>query len=252
MKLFILAAGKGTRLWPLTKNTPKSLIDLGDGTTLLERQINNAIDSGIFNEIIIITGYKSDQIEAKIKDFKNKIKIKTIFNPFYDMANNLISLWCAWFEMVNEDFMITNGDNIYKEHVIKDVFNSVKKEKEVIAITIDYKNRYDEDDMKVILDENKNVLKVHKGIPVESTNAESVGLSVIKGNKSRHIFVSSILEMIKEKESLNKFWLDIFNYIIDKGYAIKSVEIDPNSWQEVDFHPDIETLRKLIIDKHFK
>ena len=252
MKLFILAAGKGARLWPLTKNTPKSLLDLGDGTTLLERQINNAIDSGIFNEIIIITGYKSNQIEEKIKEFKDKIKIKTIFNPFYDIANNLISLWCAWFEMLNEDFMITNGDNIYKNHVIKDVFNSVKTEKEVIAITIDYKNNYDEDDMKVILDKNKNILKVHKEIPVENTNAESVGLAIIKGDKSRNIFVSSILEMVKEKETLNKFWLDIFNHIIEKGYPVKSIEIDADSWQEVDFHPDIETLKKLIIKKHFK
>ena len=54
MKLFILAAGKGTRLWPLTRNTPKSLIDISDGTTLLERQIEAAINSEIFEEIIII------------------------------------------------------------------------------------------------------------------------------------------------------------------------------------------------------
>jgi len=39
MKMIILAAGKGTRLGPLTKNTPKSLLDLGNGQTVLEKQL---------------------------------------------------------------------------------------------------------------------------------------------------------------------------------------------------------------------
>ena len=36
MRMFILAAGTGSRLFPLTKNTPKSLLDLGDGVSLLD------------------------------------------------------------------------------------------------------------------------------------------------------------------------------------------------------------------------
>ena len=37
MNLIILAAGQGKRLYPLTKDTPKSLLDLGDGTTYFYR-----------------------------------------------------------------------------------------------------------------------------------------------------------------------------------------------------------------------
>ena len=249
MKLFILAAGKGTRLWPLTKDKPKSLLDLGDGSTLLERQIESAVNSQIFDEIIIITGYLSEQIEEKVEKYKEKINITIIYNPFYELANNLMSLWCAHYRMVESDFMITNGDNIYQDLVFSKVYKRFEKDKEVIGITIDYKDKYDEDDMKVTLDDNKNVLRVHKEIPLENTHAESVGLAVIKGKKSRETFVSAILELVKEKETLNKFWLDIFNYLVKQGNVIKTVEIGKNEWREVDFHPDIETLRKLIIEK---
>ena len=41
MKAIILAAGKGERLMPLTSNTPKSLLELENGTTLLESQLIN-------------------------------------------------------------------------------------------------------------------------------------------------------------------------------------------------------------------
>ncbi len=251
MKLFILAAGKGTRLWPLTKDKPKSLLDLGDGSTLLERQINNAINSKIFDEIIIITGYLSEQIEKEVEKYKEKINITIIYNPFYELSNNLMSLWSAHYRMIESDFMITNGDNIYQNSVFYKVYKNFEKEKEVIGITIDYKDKYDEDDMKVTLNDYKNVLYVHKQIPTENTHAESVGLALVKGEKSRNIFVNAILEMVKDKTTLNKFWLDIFNFLIKKGITVRTVEIDQDEWREVDFHPDIETLKNLIINNKF-
>ena len=73
MKLFILGAGKGTRLYPLTKNTPKLLIDLGDGLTLLGKQIENAIESKCIDEVIVITGYLQHQIENKIKELEDRL-----------------------------------------------------------------------------------------------------------------------------------------------------------------------------------
>lgn len=243
MKLFILAAGKGERLWPLTKNTPKSLIDFGDGTTILERQIESAVSSEMFSEIIIITGYKTDQIEAKIKDHKSKINIKTIFNPVYNVTNNLVSLWVAHNEMQGEDFVITNGDNIY----IGDVFMKIKAEaKNIIQLTIDYKDEYQEDDMKVSFGSDGLIMRVHKDIPLAEVGAESVGLVLVKGEKSRRLFVNKILQLVKNEDYLNKFWLEIFNSLIDDGIVISFLKIEPSDWNEVDFHPDVDIMKAMI------
>ena len=66
MKVLILVAGTGSRLWPLTRNTPKSLLDLGRGLTLLETQLDAIKPSGV-TDIVLLTGYRSAQIEAKIQ-----------------------------------------------------------------------------------------------------------------------------------------------------------------------------------------
>ena len=244
MRLFILAAGTGSRLMPLTKNTPKSLLDLGDGTTLLERQLNNAIDSGIIDDIIILTGYKKEQIEAKILEYKDRIKIKTIYNPFYENSNNLFSLYFAFNLMTQKDFIITNGDNVYVKGIYEKV-NAVAPE-EAITITIDYKDEYDEDDMKVTFLEDKLVKKVHKEIPLDKTDAESVGLAFVKGKLSRKLFKKKVVQMIKDETNINKYWLVIFNELVKEGIPINSAEIKESDWREMDFHPDLKNLRELV------
>jgi choline kinase len=250
MKLFILAAGMGSRLGPLTKNTPKSLIDFGDGTTLLERQIMNAINCRIIKEIVIITGYKADQIEAKIKNYEKDIKITTVYNPFYHISNNLISLWTAHYKMNEEDFIVTNGDNFYKS---EEVFQKIIScEHDIIQLTIDYKEIYDEDDMKVKLDKDKNVIKVSKEIRVEETQAESVGLCLVKGNKSRRIFIKKLLDLVRLEEYIGRFWLDLINAIIEDGVTVKSVEIGKDQWEEIDFHPNIVEMKQIILKSYIE
>ncbi len=248
MKLIILAAGRGSRLWPLTKNTPKSLIDLGNGTTLLERQLDSALQSGCFNEIIIVTGYKGEQIDAKLIEYKKHFRITTVYNPFYDVSNNLISLWVVHYKLLEDDFLVTNGDNIYRDSVFGRVCSFAGSHEEIIAITIDRKREYDEDDMKVILDANSHVVNVSKEIPPEEANAESVGLALVKGDKSRQMFVEAILDLVKAEDGREKFWLEVFNFLVNKGYIVETIEIAESEWKEVDFHPDVEILRKIVLD----
>ncbi len=243
MKLIIIAAGSGKRLWPLTKNTPKSLILLDDGTTILERQILNAVKSKLFNEIIIIVGYKYEQIEAKIVHYKDDIDISTVYNPFFDVSNSLISVWAASNRMIEDDFMITNGDNIFRDNVFADI-NTTNPE--IIQLTVSKKEIYDEDDMKVIF-ENGRFSKVSKEIPVEEASCESVGLALVKGDKTRRLFVSKILKMIKSKKHLDSYWHEIFNTLSNDLINIETKEIDNQHWQEIDFHPDVNLLKEMVM-----
>lgn len=244
MKIIILAAGKGERLYPLTKNTPKPLIDLGNGETLLERQLNYLSNSNVIDEVIIVIGYLYDQIESKLKSFSTKLKIRTIYNPFYDMSNNLITLWFSKYEM-NEDFLIINGDNIIASDVIRDLVNTTG---DGIFVTICYKEKYHDEDMKVNLDSNKKILRVSKEIT--HGDAESVGLVKVSGEKFRKIYQNALEELVRNKEYLNKFWLESFNLLVNKGVEINSFEIDKNKWREVDFHFDLTDIKELI--KKFK
>lgn len=239
MNLIILAAGTGSRLYPLTKNTPKSLLDLGDGVSLLERQIEAAIKSALIDKVYIVTGYKAGQIEEKIKEYNKDIEIETIFNPFYSVSNNIASVWCANSVLLQKDFIITNGDNLYRKNVLP-VFAT---KDEGIHLTISYKDEYDDDDMKVILDDNKSVVHVSKEVPLPDVMAESVGLVGVFGERYRCAFVKKVISMLHSEEKLQFFWLRIFNELISDGLKVDTTSIESDDWAEVDFHPDIITIR---------
>ncbi len=246
MKIIILSSGTGRRLLPLTANTPKSLIDLGNGKTLLETQIENIAKSGVIDEIVVVIGYCADQVEAKIKKYRREgLRIKTVYNPFYEVSNNLMTLWMAKHEM-NEDFMITNGDNIFESEVFSEL---ATKNKNGIFLTTSLRDSYGEDDMKVIIEDGL-IEKVSKQIQGDKAGAESVGLTLISGEKYREIFKDNLEELAREPEYVQKFWLEVFNRMISKGVRVAPFEIDGKRlWVEVDFHGDLSDVIRGLMEK---
>lgn len=228
---------------PLTRNTPKPLLDIGKGVTLLEKQLENIQKSRVIDEVVLVIGHLAEQIEVKIKMHKeNGLRITTIYNPFYEISNNLISLWLANPKM-DDDFIITNGDNIFDSDVFSDLVN---KHEEGIFLTINKKNEYRDDDMKVKLKDNI-ISRVSKSIDSNDADCESVGLVLVKGQKYRQIFNDNLEKLARNKEYINKFWLEVFNLMSSNGIIIRPFEIDgKNKWKEIDFHLDLDEARKLL------
>jgi len=243
MKMIILSAGKGSRMMPLTQNLPKPLLYFKNGKTVLETQLDRIKQSGVIDEVVIVIGFCGEQIEAKLKTYdKGNLKIKTIYNPFYDVSNNLCSLWLARHEM-NEDFIITNGDNILDASVYEDIAQNAPKG---IVLTINKKDKYTDDDMKVLLEDGV-VSKVSKLINGNEASAESVGLVKVSGKNSIEVFKNTMDELVRDQSYVDKFWLEIFNRLSQKCIPVTSFEIDgTNKWQEIDFHPDLEMAKKLL------
>jgi len=242
MKAIILAAGKGERLMPLTSDKPKSLLELKNGITLLESQLINIYKSGI-NKVIIVTGYHTEKIESKVELFSDKynIDIKIIYNPFFDISNNLISLWQARHEMAS-DFIIINGDDIFKESVLSGLIKYDKNE--IITMVIDRKKKYDLDDMKLII-KNEKILRVSKKIPLDEANGESIGMIRVTG-EARSIIVDTMETMVRNKKYMGVFYLEMIQKLINKGISVGSYEISSKDWAEIDFHPDLEDINKMI------
>src|SRR4051812_14747493 len=89
-KAIILSAGKGSRLLPLTEDRPKCLIELS-GRSLLEWQIDALKANGV-GEIVVVTGFRDDLVDAVVARHPGT---RTLFNPFYHVADNLGSVWLA-------------------------------------------------------------------------------------------------------------------------------------------------------------
>ena len=109
-----IAAGFGSRLVPITLNTPKSLIRV-KGERIIDSMLDAVIKAGI-EEIIIVRGYLSEQFDQLLYKYPN---IKFIENPAYNETNNISSAMCARFNLSNAyileaDILLKNTELIKK------------------------------------------------------------------------------------------------------------------------------------------
>jgi CTP:phosphocholine cytidylyltransferase-like protein/thiamine kinase-like enzyme len=112
----ILAAGFGSRFVPFTYEAPKGLLEV-KGVPMLERQIEQLLEKGI-TEIIIVVGYLKEKFDYLI----DKYGVKLIYNPEFAEKNNYVSLYCA-LDYLKRSYILM-GDH-WMEH---NIFNTWEPE----------------------------------------------------------------------------------------------------------------------------
>lgn len=111
----IMAAGTGTRMHPVTLNTPKPLVKV-NGVRMIDTVIHGLHANGIY-EIYVVVGYLKEQFQELEIQYPG---LKLIVNPYYDVCNNISSLYMA--RDFIEDSIILDGDQIIYNPAILDPF----------------------------------------------------------------------------------------------------------------------------------
>ena len=123
-----IAAGFGSRLVPVTLNTPKPLVRV-NGKRIIDGLIDACLSADI-TEIYIVRGYLSEQFDQLLYKYP---MIKFLENPLYNEANNISSALCARYLLSNSyvfeaDLLISNPSIIKKYHYSSD-FLAIKKDR---------------------------------------------------------------------------------------------------------------------------
>ncbi|MGB9587822.1 MAG: hypothetical protein ACPL7O_06530, partial [Armatimonadota bacterium] len=211
---------------------------------ILDIQLKNICKSGSIDELVFVLGYKADKVEARIQEWaESGMRVSTVYNPFFNISNNLISLWLARSRMLEDDFMIMNGDSIFPSHVFLDL---VERAMPGFHISVARKPVYDDDDMKVSI-RNGMVSRVSKDIAPGNIDAESVGLALVKGHCAREILVQILDIMVREEAYHNSYWLEVFNFMSKRGIAVQPWYLhETTKWMEVDCPMDLERLSNVL------
>lgn len=109
-----LAAGFGSRMVPLTFNTPKPLVRV-HGTRMIDTLLDAVVAAGI-PEIVIVRGYLGEQFDQLLYKYP---MIKFMENPMYNEANNISSAMVARYLFQNSyileaDLVLSNPKLIRK------------------------------------------------------------------------------------------------------------------------------------------
>lgn len=127
-RAIFIAAGFGSRLVPITFNTPKPLVRV-HGVRIIDRLIDACLKAGI-NEILIVRGYLAEQFDQLLYKYP---MIKFLENPIYNESNNISSSLVARYMLANAyvfeaDLLISNPNIIKKYHYTSD-FLAIKKDR---------------------------------------------------------------------------------------------------------------------------
>ncbi|MEM1002053.1 MAG: phosphocholine cytidylyltransferase family protein [Bacteroidota bacterium] len=235
MKAIILCAGQGRRLLPYTESTPKCLLSL-NGKYFIEWQIDTLQSLGI-DKIVAVIGYDALNIQSILTDRYGDY-IDIVFNPFYEIADNLASCWMAK-EHFFGDIILLNGDTLFESKIVEKLLNENQFS---ITIATDEKNSYDEDDMKVIA-KNSRLVSVGKKLPLAEVNGESIGM-IHFNPEGTDLFKKAIEVEMFRQETLGKWYLSIIDLLAKNG-NVGVCSISGAEWTEVDFVHDLEIAQSL-------
>lgn len=237
-KAIILSAGQGSRLLPLTRDVPKCMIDF-NGRSLISWQVAALVANGV-SDIVVVTGFRTERVEDHALEIYRETgaRIRTLFNPFFQVADNLGTCWIARGEM-DQDFIILNGDTIISDEIVaRLIAGATAPDAAPITVTVDVKSDYDDDDMKVSRDEDGRLHAIGKRLLPPDTNAESIGMLAFCGDGPA-IFRSQIDQMMRTPEGVERWYLRAID-LIAKGNRVGTISIEGLEWQEVDFHQDVD------------
>ncbi|GAB4173595.1 MAG: NTP transferase domain-containing protein [Wenzhouxiangellaceae bacterium] len=231
MKAIILAAGQGKRLLPLTSDRPKCLVELC-GRSLLEHQIRTLAEAGV-DEVVVATGFRFDAIERTLAKLEGPLpRIRTVFNPFYAVSDNLATCWMLREEMCGP-LLVVNGDTLFETGLAQSVLAS--PDDWPVRVTVSRKREYDDDDMKVVI-EGERVVAIGKQ-HFSRIDAESIGLLRFSEEGALR-FCAMLDSMMREADGKSRWYLAAVDRLAQQG-CVAHTDISGLRWCEVDTPKDL-------------
>lgn len=237
VKAVILSAGQGKRLLPLTQKLPKCLLPVSLEHTLLSWQLAQLAEAGI-DEAVVVSGFETAKVEEQLA-IQCHLPARALFNPFYNMSDNLASVWCALNEF-DDDTILLNGDTLFASRVPKSLIRNARTP---ITLTVSYKPVYDDDDMKVELDGDL-VSTIGKTLEADRVDGESIGMILLRGDGPA-AFASAVDTWMRRSDRNELWYLSVLDALA-REMAIGAYPTAQDEWCEVDFPADLKQARDAV------
>lgn len=225
-KAVILLAGMGSRL---ARPHPKALTPLGNGETILSRQLNMLRRFDL--PVCGVIGFKKELIMEAAPD------ILFAYNPNYDTTNTSKSLLCALQHCHDEDVLWLNGDVVFEPGVIERVLAAPSS-----AVAVN-NARVAEEEVKYQINAAGYINAISKKVP--DALGEALGINLIK---AQHLAAfKRQLEAVAEQDYFERA-MELL--ITELGDVFLPVDVGSLGCVEVDFAEDLERAKSLVSHRY--
>jgi choline kinase len=232
MRGIILAAGVASRLRPLTDNTPKCLLRVGE-RTILGHTIDNLRSAGI-TEIILVTGYRAEQIREFMAEQYPDLKVTFIHNARYETTNNIYSLWLTRDHVLGGDILLLDSDILFDWRVIPLLATSGT----VSCLAVRHDRALGEEEIKVKTNARGLITAIGKEVNPAEAVGESIGIERFGAAFVDELF--RVLDrMILAEKRVSIFYEAAFQEAIDRGAELAPVDVGMYRCMEIDTAEDL-------------
>jgi len=243
----ILAAGRGSRLHPLTVNMPKCLVEIG-GESLLERALHALASQGV-TEAVIVVGYKGDAVRDRIGRCFAGIDIRYVEAPEYATTNNIRSLWDAR-DYLDQDLLLLEADVVFDSGVIA----ALLKESGSSAAVAPYDRALS--GTVVRRDRQGRVtsftLRVDQSRKFNTADTfKTVNIYLLREKLLREQIRPRLCRAI-EAGDVNGYYESILRDCVADGSSLPdlaAVDVSANRWSEIDDERDLDAAEFLFLDR---
>ena len=233
MKAIIVAAGRGSRLFPYTKNVPKPLVSL-NGRSIIEYSLDSFSSEGI-RQVVIVVGYRAKQFGKVLgKKYKN-CNITYVMNKDFGHTQNMDSLYLAR-KYLSGGFIFLNADVIFQKKLLTRLIRSRKGD----VCVVDRKCQLTESVMKVRIVKNK-IVAINRIL--KDANGRAVGIYKFSRKGARKYFEE--MRALK-KGGRKNFQIEaaLSNFI--KGNKLSVLDTHNLLWQEIDDESDFRNAEEIV------
>ncbi len=226
------------RLRPLTDERPKCLLTVGS-RTLLQRTFDAMIAAGI-SEFVVVTGYRGEMIrDFLLNTYPSSLTFHFLHNADYEHNNNIYSLWMTRKLVRGREFLLLDSDILFDPAIIQ---RMLQEPGTALAL-----NRHElgEEEIKVIVDSNNQVVEISKVCSPSEAIGESVGIEKMEADYSVALF-AELDRMIEGEGLIDIFYERAFERLIPQGHSFHIVDTTDYFSIELDTVDDFNSARELI------
>ena len=250
---FILAGGKGERLYPLTKDRAKPAVPFGGTYRIIDFSLSNAVNSG-FKRIYILTQYKSFSLQRHIREGWNILSRE--LGEFIEVVPAQQRISEDWYlgtadaifqnlyilEREKPEYvLILSGDHVYKMDYTKMLNFHIQKNAD-LTISVFEVNKEEASRFGVLkVDNEYKVIDFVEKPQIPFTLPENPSISLISMGIyifNTEILVKRLIEDAKKIDSSHDFGKDVIPSMIkrDRVFAYRFIEEDKREsryWRDI-------------------
>ena len=234
MKGLIVAAGESSRLYPRTLDKPKCLLEI-DGEPIIERSLRLLAENGI-DDVCVVVGYRDEMIREQLGD-----RVDYVANPFFEITNNMASMWMGMEEFDGDDFVYMHSDLVFEPSIMKDFLQGV--EGAAAGLAVDFASNHAEA-MKVRTREG-DFVESSKEIPAADTAGEWIGLAYFDAAMAARLGRTIERQLLDGEHNWQNYDTSAFTELAGEGAKFTLPETDGRPWKEIDTEEDYDEAREL-------